>query len=132
MKNSGFGDRLRTLMAAHGLNEQSLAEMFFVSQPAVSKWKHGSVPRAALVKRIADYFGASVEWLLHGTGEPPKPVVREGRALYLPTPPSGDVVRQLRRTAKELVALAETLEKGHREEPALDVSRNTSRGRMEL
>ncbi len=38
-----------------------------ISRGAVSGWKKGAVPSAAVLKAIADYFGVSVDYLLGKT-----------------------------------------------------------------
>ena len=53
------------LRTGAGLTQLSLAEVLNYSDKAVSKWERGeSVPDIFMLKRIADYFGVTVDYLL--------------------------------------------------------------------
>ena len=53
------------LRTGAGMTQLSLAEVLNYSDKAVSKWERGeSVPDIFMLKRIADYFGVSVDYLL--------------------------------------------------------------------
>lgn len=39
-----------------------------LKKPAVTRWKNGSLPTDATMKRLADYFGVSFQWLKSGDG----------------------------------------------------------------
>ena len=48
-----------------GMTQLALAEVLSYSDKAISKWERGeSVPDIFMLKRIADYFGVSVDYLL--------------------------------------------------------------------
>lgn len=48
-----------------GLSQEALAEKLGVSRQAVSKWETGeSEPEIGKLKRLAEVFGVSVDWLL--------------------------------------------------------------------
>lgn len=48
-----------------GMTQLALAEVLNYSDKAISKWERGeSVPDIFMLKRIADYFGVSVDYLL--------------------------------------------------------------------
>ena len=53
------------LRTGAGMTQLALAEVLNYSDKAVSKWERGeSVPDIFMLKRIADYFGVSVDYLL--------------------------------------------------------------------
>ncbi len=55
------------------MTQLQLAEVLNYSDKAVSKWERGeAIPDVTVLKRIADYFGVTVDYLLeteHGDGE---------------------------------------------------------------
>ena len=56
---------LSSLRTGAGLTQLQLAEMLNYSDKAVSKWERAdSVPDIFMLKRIADYFGVTVDYLL--------------------------------------------------------------------
>jgi tellurite methyltransferase len=60
-----IGENIKRLRGARGVTQEQLAERLHVSAPAVSKWERGEAfPDIALVPRLADYFGVSVDQLL--------------------------------------------------------------------
>ena len=78
------------LRTGAGLTQLQLAEILNYSDKAVSKWERGeSVPDIFMLKRIADYFGVSVDYLLEArhpkseepTCEPKAPLSKRSRAI---------------------------------------------------
>jgi transcriptional regulator with XRE-family HTH domain len=67
-----FGLRLRKARVLKKMTQTEVGAMFDVGKAAVSAWEVGSnTPSAEQLARMADEFGASVEWLLFGVeGEP--------------------------------------------------------------
>lgn len=58
-------NRLKTLREARGINQQRLATELNVSQAMISKYELGlSEPDIATIKRIADFFKVSTDYLL--------------------------------------------------------------------
>ena len=58
------------LMEDHNVTSYRVAKDTGVSQTTLSDWKRGrSVPKLEKLKKLADYFGVSVEYLM-GNGEP--------------------------------------------------------------
>lgn len=58
-------NRLKTLREARGINQQGLATELNVSQAMISKYELGlSEPDIATIKRIADFFKVSTDYLL--------------------------------------------------------------------
>lgn len=55
------------LIAKNGTSSYAVSKATGVSQATLSEWKSGhSQPRKTTLKKIADYFNVSVEYLLNG------------------------------------------------------------------
>ncbi|MGB9866577.1 MAG: LexA family protein [Bacillota bacterium] len=66
-----FNKRLTELRKSKNLSQDGLARLLGVSRGAVSMWEIGQrVPDRAMLGRIADLFGVSVDYLLERTGDP--------------------------------------------------------------
>nr|DAW30405.1 MAG TPA: Repressor protein CI [Bacteriophage sp.] len=80
-----FADKLRMLRKRKGLTQVQFAKDFDVSAGTIAMWETGKrEPDFATTKRVADYFGVSVGYLI----DDEKPVLeRDGRdeelAFYL-------------------------------------------------
>ena len=59
-----FSDNYLYLCAKNGKHVTTVAEEIGYSRSAGTKWANGSTPRKATLKRIADYFGVTVDELL--------------------------------------------------------------------
>ena len=69
-----FYDVYMALCAEKGEKPYQLAiELGLKSNSAVAQWAKGSVPRPAMLEKIADHFGVSVGYLLTGETEDPAP-----------------------------------------------------------
>ena len=66
-----FAERIRELRKERGLNQRELAEALGVVNTTVSIWERGErEPETATKKKISDYFGVSLAYLLgENTGE---------------------------------------------------------------
>lgn len=70
----GVGDRIRHVrqMVPHR-NTEAFGSVIDVSGAAVRLWQSGKgVPSYDNLRLISDKFGVSLDWLAHGTGEPPR------------------------------------------------------------
>jgi transcriptional regulator with XRE-family HTH domain len=56
-------------MRAKGINQQALADGLEVSQPTVSRWLAGLVPRNLAMTGIARFLDVNIEWLRDGIGK---------------------------------------------------------------
>lgn len=78
-----IGANIAELRSGAKMTQTRLAELLNYSDKAVSKWERGeAVPDVAVLKRIADYFGVTVDYLLsreHPEGVLPSAVVRDVR-----------------------------------------------------
>ncbi len=62
--------RLKLLREARGLNQQGLAAELNVSQAMISKYELGiSEPDISMIRKIAEYFGVSSDYLLEISDE---------------------------------------------------------------
>lgn len=62
--NIVFSDRYVNLCIERGKHVTTVAEELGFSRTSGMKWASGSVPRKTTIKRIADYFGVTVDDLL--------------------------------------------------------------------
>ena len=58
-----FWENFFALCAEHGKSPNGVAKELSISSGAVTSWKKGAVPQSAQLKKIADYFGVTVEYL---------------------------------------------------------------------
>lgn len=64
-------NRVRRLCNNKGIDISNLGQHLpdaNVSKGAISHWKNGSVPRAGIIKAMADFFDVSPEYILSGKG----------------------------------------------------------------
>lgn len=61
-----FAQELRALMQTHGHNQVTLASALDVRQSAVSNYLRGRVPRAEILRSIAQYYDVLEDQLLRG------------------------------------------------------------------
>ena len=65
-----FADTLKRLRTEKGLTQKELANLIYVTRPAVTHWENGSrLPDAALITRLAEVFGVDVNVLLTAAAE---------------------------------------------------------------
>lgn len=61
-----FSDNYVNLCIKHGKHVTTVAEELGFSRTSGMKWASGSIPRKTTVKKIADYFGITVDELMDG------------------------------------------------------------------
>ena len=63
-----FADRLRSLRKENNITQQELANKFFITKSAVSKYENGvNTPENKLLQELAGFFDVSVDYLLGRT-----------------------------------------------------------------
>ena len=67
-----FYDNYLRLCNSVGKTPSAVALEIGLTKPSVSRWKSGSTPTDATLKRIADYFGITVDELLGKEKQPTK------------------------------------------------------------
>ena len=66
-------ENLKKLRKLHGISQQKLAEAVLVSQQSINKYENHDVqPDLEILKRIADYFGTSIDYVVGYTEYPNK------------------------------------------------------------
>ena len=65
-----FWDNFVLLCNQKGKTPNGVCAELHFSAATATKWKRGSLPRDTTLKKIADYFGVSVSYLLGATDEP--------------------------------------------------------------
>ena len=91
-----FSDNYIRLCNAHDVPPTALAEQLGYTRAAGARWINGSIPRQAALRRIADYFGVTVEYLLADHPENKKATADVG---------SGSVAEKLNQLSPEMLAL---------------------------
>jgi transcriptional regulator with XRE-family HTH domain len=58
--------RIINIMVELGINQNQLAKMLNITQPAVSKYLQGRIPPPFILLHLAELSGKSIEWILTG------------------------------------------------------------------
>lgn len=66
-----FYDNFKKLCIERGEKPTPVAQKLGCTSSNVSMWKKGSTPRAAILERMADYFGVTPQQLLFGDEKSP-------------------------------------------------------------
>ena len=65
-----MGNNIRTLRKAAGLTMKQFGSMMGVSESTISLYETGKVePDISMLKKMAEYFGVSIDALLYGNSE---------------------------------------------------------------
>ena len=65
-----FADTLKKLRTQKGLTQKELADLIYVTRPAVTHWENGSrLPDAAMITRLAEVLGVDANVLLTAAAE---------------------------------------------------------------
>ncbi len=59
-----FFEKLEKLCYQNGISIAALAKNIGLTQQATSRWKNGSQPSPATIKKLAEYFNVSIEYFL--------------------------------------------------------------------
>lgn len=65
-----FWNQLIKLCNMRNTTPNGVCEAIGLSSAIATKWKNGSTPRDTTLKKIADYFGVSVEYFKEDSAEP--------------------------------------------------------------
>ncbi len=67
-----LGERIRAQRVAKGWSQADLAANVGVTLNVVGRWERSAAePRLKQCKALAQVFGASLDWLVYGVGDPP-------------------------------------------------------------
>lgn len=58
-------DRISKLCEEHGTNICTLEKTIRIGNGTIGRWTHAT-PRLDTIKKVADYFGVTIDSLLHG------------------------------------------------------------------
>lgn len=103
-------DNLKILRKQHNLKQIDMAKIFNISKSTYSTYETGAYePNIDLLKKIADYFGCSIDYLV-GRESEDGIIVVSGNELSKDEEHLLDITRQLPPKEKDMVyRLAETL-----------------------
>lgn len=76
-----FYDNFKRLCEANNEKPTPVAQKLGCTSSNVALWKKGSVPRPAVLQKIADYFGVGTQYLLFGDAENKNPPVPEDERI---------------------------------------------------
>ena len=65
-----FWEKYADLCIKKGLSPNSAAKIIGISSGSITKWKQGGTPSYVCMKKISDYFGVPVSYLLGYTDDP--------------------------------------------------------------
>lgn len=68
-----FWDIFLELCERQGVKPHTVAKSLGFSNATATNWKQGSIPSAVSLKKIADLFGVSTDYLLGNRKKPRKP-----------------------------------------------------------
>ena len=66
-----FYEQFSELCLQHNIKETTLARQLGIGASAPKRWKEGSTPDLVNAKKIADYFGVSLDYLMAGPSSAP-------------------------------------------------------------
>ena len=70
-ENIVFYEQFSDHCAQHNIKETTLARQLGIGASAPKRWKEGSTPDLVNAKKIADYFGVSIDYLMAGPSSAP-------------------------------------------------------------
>ena len=91
-----FWDIYTALCAKQGVSPNAVAKSLSIASGTVTNWKNGAVPQNAKLKKIADYFGVSVSYLL-GVVDDPDPI-----ALVDPSKKSPPIMEKIEEAMQDM------------------------------
>lgn len=65
-----FYDRFVALCKEQGIAQSKAVQIIGLNRSAITKWKTGSTPNGETVKKLADLFGVTADYLLGNVNEP--------------------------------------------------------------
>lgn len=91
-----FWEKFLSLCNEKGVSPNGVCAELGLSNAVATKWKNGSAPRASTARKIADYFGVSVSYLL-GVVDDPDPI-----ALVDPSKKAPPLIEKIDEAMKDL------------------------------
>ena len=98
---------LKSLRTEFGISQQRLAEAIYVTQPSINKYEnHNSEPEIEILKRMADYFGTTIDYIV---GYSDRRYPPEQSDVYQLDPTEAELISAYRRASTaEKACLRET------------------------
>lgn len=77
-----FGDRLKELRKEHNLTQEDIGNLCDVAKNTVSNWENNvNQPSFEITKKLAEYFGVTIDYLLNFTQDDVDSMERLKQAL---------------------------------------------------
>jgi len=113
-KNKGFGKRLKELMSAFNKSSAGLGREIGVSHVTILNFRKGHPPKSEYLRRLANLFGVSTDWLLTGEGN-----------VSVSSKPNPNVEQAYKDLMRDLDDLIELQRKGQKLWPAMTHDQTT-------
>lgn len=95
-----FYDNYISLCNKEGKSPSAVAVEIGLTKPTVHRWKNGSTPTDATIRRVAEYFGVSTDYLLGNENKkitPDEPELTEGEREWV------ELFRQLSDDQRQMI-----------------------------
>ena len=79
--NDAISKRINFIMFELGINQNQLAKMLNITQPAISKYLKGRIPPPFVLLHLSKISGKSIEWILTGENEINIPVKKVSETM---------------------------------------------------
>ena len=66
-----FWENFSSLCSKSGLSPNAVAKTLGIPSGSITAWSKGAVPRNSTIKKIAEYFGVTTDFLISGEKEKP-------------------------------------------------------------
>lgn len=73
-----FWTQFKNLCTERGMSPNAVAAELGIPSGSITAWNKGACPRQTTIKRIADYFGVTPQYLLYGEAETKKDTTPQG------------------------------------------------------
>lgn len=92
-----FSERLKELRKERKITQKELADIFFITKSAVSKYENGvNTPENKLLQNMADYFEVSTDYLLGRTNK------RDNKSAYNISDKANEILDVMKRAGVNL------------------------------
>ncbi len=72
--SEAISKRINNIMFDLGINQNQMAKMLNITQPAVSKYLKGRIPPPFILLHLAELSGKTIEWILTGNTKGSSPL----------------------------------------------------------
>ena len=77
-----FWTRFQEICEMHGVKPHAVLKELHISSGSAAHWKEGTVPSGEILKRIAEYFDVTIEYLLYNDEIAIRPSVKKSAQMF--------------------------------------------------